>query len=337
MSAVSRAVAVVDLTNSDWSGGGATRGSPPRASRPPRGRRGPYSSSRAPAQKPYPASRPSSCRTRHPSRSSGSAADWRGGSHGPVASGARRGYVAPCTSAIPTTWSRRQPLRGRAPSSPSWHPRRGWPVSASWGGSRTSSTGPTRTTSLLRTGPRATGSTCGLPSSPTSSCCPAEQRGMTSRRRADSGKARTLPFPSRFAFERPDADPWAVRDKYHLPERWLLCADQFWKHKNHLLLVRALGLLAGEGLRPTVVLTGLLTDYRDPSTHCCRSCSRRSRGWALPGRCTCWDSSRGAISTGCYAVPSRRPALCRRGMEHHRAGREGARDPPGLLGHPRAP
>lgn len=57
------------------------------------------------------------------------------------------------------------------------------------------------------------------------------------------------------------ADP---HEKYGLPSRYLYVANQFWAHKDHLTLFRALVLLRESGLRPTVVCTGLLADRRNP-------------------------------------------------------------------------
>ena len=54
----------------------------------------------------------------------------------------------------------------------------------------------------------------------------------------------------------------ALRDRYGLPQRYFLCANQFWRHKNHGLVLRALA-EAGPSA-PPVVFTGLEEDYRDP-------------------------------------------------------------------------
>ena len=80
-------------------------------------------------------------------------------------------------------------------------------------------------------------------------------------------KARVLRFPSRYAFDDVDdlLDPSETAKRYHVPERYLLCANQFWTHKNHVMLVEAVALLAKEGMRVPVVMTGMLADYRDPS------------------------------------------------------------------------
>ena len=47
------------------------------------------------------------------------------------------------------------------------------------------------------------------------------------------------------------------------PERFLLVCNQFWKHKNHLVVFDALRLLRARGMKPIVLCTGKLDDYRD--------------------------------------------------------------------------
>jgi len=61
-----------------------------------------------------------------------------------------------------------------------------------------------------------------------------------------------------------EGDPNAVQRQYNLPERFFLISNQFFQHKNHLLVFRALSLLKGAGVYPTVVCTGLVDDYRSP-------------------------------------------------------------------------
>ena len=58
-------------------------------------------------------------------------------------------------------------------------------------------------------------------------------------------------------------DPVAEQVGYHLPNRFFLISNQLWKHKNHLLLFEALHLLRSRGIRPLVLCTGQLDDYRD--------------------------------------------------------------------------
>lgn len=80
------------------------------------------------------------------------------------------------------------------------------------------------------------------------------------------GKTRVHPFPSGMIFQTlAKASPSTVLAKYHLPEKFALVANQFWAHKNHLTIIEAARLLAEQGLRVPIVLTGLPSDFRDPS------------------------------------------------------------------------
>jgi len=78
-------------------------------------------------------------------------------------------------------------------------------------------------------------------------------------------KGRVMPFPSLLAFEPLADDPVATRNKFNLPEKFALIANQFWAHKNHALVVQALAQLRGTGLDIPVVMTGLPSDHRDPA------------------------------------------------------------------------
>ena len=80
------------------------------------------------------------------------------------------------------------------------------------------------------------------------------------------GKTRVHPFPSGLVFQPlPAASKVSVVEKYHLPAKFMLVANQFWGHKNHLTIVEAARLLAQRGIEVPMVLTGLPSDYRDPS------------------------------------------------------------------------
>lgn len=78
-----------------------------------------------------------------------------------------------------------------------------------------------------------------------------------------AGKARVASFPSLFAFEPPSAPAGRVLEKFHLPARFLLVVNQFWRHKNHRAVARALGLLKKMGKPIPLVIAGLPADYRD--------------------------------------------------------------------------
>jgi len=78
-----------------------------------------------------------------------------------------------------------------------------------------------------------------------------------------AAKARVAHFPSLlWTLDRGD-DSATVR-KYHLPEKFALVANQFWRHKNHQILPPALGLLKRRRIEIDLVVTGLPSDYRDP-------------------------------------------------------------------------
>jgi glycosyltransferase involved in cell wall biosynthesis len=72
-----------------------------------------------------------------------------------------------------------------------------------------------------------------------------------------------MPFPSLFAFSPPTGDPTIAVDRYRLPAKFALVANQFWAHKNHAVVIDALTLLRARRLRVPVVMTGLPNDPRD--------------------------------------------------------------------------
>ena len=78
-------------------------------------------------------------------------------------------------------------------------------------------------------------------------------------------KARVVPFPSLLVFEPLSNDPLTTRNKFNLPEKFALVANQFWAHKNHRLVVEALAQLRDTKTNIPVVMTGLPSDHRDPA------------------------------------------------------------------------
>ncbi len=76
-------------------------------------------------------------------------------------------------------------------------------------------------------------------------------------------KVRVAPFPSLFAFEPPVGDATATHRKFNLPEKFVLVANQFWRHKNHEVVIEAIRQLHSKGIRVPLVMTGLPIDYRD--------------------------------------------------------------------------
>jgi glycosyltransferase involved in cell wall biosynthesis len=57
-------------------------------------------------------------------------------------------------------------------------------------------------------------------------------------------------------------DPVAVRERLGIPEDYLMVCNQFWAHKNHQLVIRALAVLKERGIAPFVVFTGSLAENR---------------------------------------------------------------------------
>lgn len=57
-------------------------------------------------------------------------------------------------------------------------------------------------------------------------------------------------------------DPIDIQKKYHLPDDFIICCNQFWKHKNHELLFKAILKLKKSGYRINLVCTGAKNDYR---------------------------------------------------------------------------
>jgi len=53
-------------------------------------------------------------------------------------------------------------------------------------------------------------------------------------------------------------------EKYRLPARYFICPNQFWKHKNQLVVLKAVKELKTEGIEITVAFTGNTNDYRNP-------------------------------------------------------------------------
>lgn len=55
-----------------------------------------------------------------------------------------------------------------------------------------------------------------------------------------------------------------IKKKYGITDEYLLCSNQFWKHKNHLFLFKVYQKALQKGLNLQFVCTGKLYDYRNP-------------------------------------------------------------------------
>jgi glycosyltransferase involved in cell wall biosynthesis len=81
---------------------------------------------------------------------------------------------------------------------------------------------------------------------------------------AQRGKGRVVPFVSMVDDHVVAWDPRGVCGVYCLPERFIYIPNQFWKHKNHALVIKALGLARVTCPELTVVCSGNTNDYRNP-------------------------------------------------------------------------
>jgi len=70
----------------------------------------------------------------------------------------------------------------------------------------------------------------------------------------------SAPIPEELIVKSPET----VLDEYKLPEKFFYLPNQFWKHKNHILVIRALGLLKKQGHEIVVAATGNPRDPRHP-------------------------------------------------------------------------
>lgn len=61
-----------------------------------------------------------------------------------------------------------------------------------------------------------------------------------------------------------DCDAIAVQQKFHLPDNFFIVCNQFWEHKDHPTIIKAMSLLKQRGLEITVVCTGATKDFRNP-------------------------------------------------------------------------
>jgi glycosyltransferase involved in cell wall biosynthesis len=61
-----------------------------------------------------------------------------------------------------------------------------------------------------------------------------------------------------------EAFPEKVMREYQLPPKFFYLPNQFWKHKNHMVVIEALGLLKQQGFDAVVAVTGNPLDPRHP-------------------------------------------------------------------------
>ena len=77
-------------------------------------------------------------------------------------------------------------------------------------------------------------------------------------------KARILRFVAQVNPEVYEPDPHEISRHYCLPEKFFFLPNQFWQHKNHLLVIKALALARMNFPDITVVCSGGIYDHRNP-------------------------------------------------------------------------
>jgi glycosyltransferase involved in cell wall biosynthesis len=77
-------------------------------------------------------------------------------------------------------------------------------------------------------------------------------------------KSRVVPYKICFPSSIFESIPQKTQEKYHLPDKFFLISNQFWQHKNHMLVFEALKLLGNDSIHPSVVCTGHVYDSRQP-------------------------------------------------------------------------
>lgn len=61
-----------------------------------------------------------------------------------------------------------------------------------------------------------------------------------------------------------DLDICELKNKYHINGDYFITSNQFWAHKNHLVIVKAAKILKNEGINFCITLTGKQHDWRNP-------------------------------------------------------------------------
>ena len=78
------------------------------------------------------------------------------------------------------------------------------------------------------------------------------------------GRTAVVRFSAYIASDRIEPSPGKIVQEYGLPSRFFYLPNQFWKHKNHLVVIEALGVLKRQGVDVVVAVTGNPLDPRHP-------------------------------------------------------------------------
>jgi glycosyltransferase involved in cell wall biosynthesis len=78
---------------------------------------------------------------------------------------------------------------------------------------------------------------------------------------------RVKPYVVHFAVKIPDlngSEDFDVLNKFQLPNVFFFAPNQFWRHKNHILVIKAVEILKSKGIKVMVAFSGKEHDYRSP-------------------------------------------------------------------------
>jgi glycosyltransferase involved in cell wall biosynthesis len=78
-------------------------------------------------------------------------------------------------------------------------------------------------------------------------------------------KVQVIPFAAWINDEIQSQDAHQIQDEYHLTEKFFYLPNQFWKHKNHQIVLDALEITKRTTPNITVVASGGLSDFRNPA------------------------------------------------------------------------
>lgn len=71
--------------------------------------------------------------------------------------------------------------------------------------------------------------------------------------------------PPNFYFQLDESDAIAIKEKYKIDRPFIYVPNQFWRHKNHALLLEAVHIAKQSNVEPLILCSGLMEDYRDSS------------------------------------------------------------------------
>lgn len=78
------------------------------------------------------------------------------------------------------------------------------------------------------------------------------------------GRTFLVPFAIEFPPDVLAKEPAEVREQYQLPKDFIFLPNQFWKHKNHEVVIKAMRILRDRGKNSLVAASGKIEDPRHP-------------------------------------------------------------------------